>query len=382
MGTCLKKQKKLEESSNLDISISEKQSALILMISKDITKNANDGGNSHQSIESLSMHNRIPSQGKQIQGSLLIINKQLIFEGLKTKKKQKGFDDKQMWKSEYADLDILEKIGIAIMCKKGLKVDCPNQDDYFAIIDQNSQLFGVFDGHGPFGHDISDYVHKNLPKIIMSDPNWENDPCKVLKYSFVKCHNELIEEAVHLDCSISGTTATVAYISNKKLYISHVGDSRAVIAQKEKNGKVIAKNLTNDHRSDLPEESERIKRSGGEIRQISGDTPYRVFVPGQSYPGLSMSRAIGDTMSSPLGVICEPEVKVIDIQPNDVFILLCSDGIWEFITSQEAVDIVYKAGNSPTKACNKLLALAWMRWKQKFISIVDDITILLVYLNR
>ena len=57
------------------------------------------------------------------------------------------------------------------MCKKGLKVDCPNQDDYFAIIDQNSQLFGVFDGHGPFGHDISDYVHKNLPKIIMSDPN-------------------------------------------------------------------------------------------------------------------------------------------------------------------------------------------------------------------
>jgi len=51
-----------------------------------------------------------------------------------------------------------------------------------------------------------------------------------------------------------------------------------------------------------------------------------------------MSRAIGDHIAQTVGVICEPEVNVLNINDNDIFIVLCSDGVWEFMSSKEVGD--------------------------------------------
>ena len=55
--------------------------------------------------------------------------------------------------------------------------------------------------------------------------------------------------------------------------------------------------------------------------------PDRVYAPGTDLPGLAMSRSFGDTASTRLGVICEPDIRTFQITKNDRFILLASDGV-------------------------------------------------------
>lgn len=41
-----------------------------------------------------------------------------------------------------------------------------------------------------------------------------------------------------------------------------------------------------------------------------------------------------------VGVTSEPELNIRELDPDDAFIILASDGVWEFIGNQEAVDII------------------------------------------
>jgi serine/threonine protein phosphatase PrpC len=78
--------------------------------------------------------------------------------------------------------------------------------------------------------------------------------------------------------------------------MSHVGDSRAILVSKVNNN-VIVKRLTNDHKPKNIEEKKRIEASGGEVKKLIGDIPHRVFKRGEVYPGLAMSRALGDAIA-------------------------------------------------------------------------------------
>lgn len=55
-----------------------------------------------------------------------------------------------------------------------------------------------------------------------------------------------------------------------------------------------------------------------------------------------MTRSIGDTVLSDSGVVPVPEVSFIRLSSEDTFIVLASDGVWEFMTSQEVADLVGK----------------------------------------
>lgn len=37
---------------------------------------------------------------------------------------------------------------------------------------------------------------------------------------------------------------------------------------------------------------------------------------------------------------CEPSISVYELQPHDQFIIFASDGLWEHISNQQAVDII------------------------------------------
>ena len=68
--------------------------------------------------------------------------------------------------------------------------------------------------------------------------------------------------------------------------------------------------------------------------------PYRVWHPTIDCPGLAMSRSIGDYVAHQYGVIPDPEVIEYKITPLDKFIILATDGVWEFLSNQEVVNII------------------------------------------
>jgi len=91
--------------------------------------------------------------------------------------------------------------------------------------------------------------------------------------------------------------------------------------------------------------------------------------------GLAMARSLGDRAVKDIGVIPEPEVRQRDIQPEDQFMILATDGVWEFVDSQEAVNIVAKhLRNGATAACQKLIETAAERWRYNEGDYRDDIT--------
>jgi len=55
-------------------------------------------------------------------------------------------------------------------------------------------------------------------------------------------------------------------------------------------------------------------------------------------PGLAMSRSLGDKSGREVGVISDPEVYEIILKEEDKFIIIASDGVWEFLSNAEVLN--------------------------------------------
>ena len=64
------------------------------------------------------------------------------------------------------------------------------------------------------------------------------------------------------------------------------------------------------------------------------------------YPGLKISRTIGDLIPHQIGVISEPSTQVIHYTHNDKLLIVGTDGIWEFISPDELIDILNEMNTS------------------------------------
>lgn len=84
-------------------------------------------------------------------------------------------------------------------------------------------------------------------------------------------------------------------------------------------------------------------------------------------------------MSEELGVTAEPEILCKALNAHDKFIVIASDGVFEFLTSQNVVDIVKKF-DDPSQACHALVEEAYARWLQYEVR-TDDITAICIYLD-
>ena len=94
--------------------------------------------------------------------------------------------------------------------------------------------------------------------------------------------------------------------------------------------------LSRDHKPDDKQEAEVIISSGGRIdsyRDSHGNAlgPLRVWLLHENIPGLAMTRSFGDMMAARVGVSAIPEFTELELTPCDKFIVLASDGIWEFL---------------------------------------------------
>lgn len=102
----------------------------------------------------------------------------------------------------------------------------------------------------------------------------------------------------------------------------------------------------------------------------------------QDSPGLAMSRSLGDGVAHACGVSWEPEVKQFRLTKNDRFMIIASDGVWEFITNQEAAHIVkpFFLRNSPELAGNALVRESVKRWKMND-TVIDDVTCITIFME-
>lgn len=271
-----------------------------------------------------------------------------------------------------------------------------NQDNYF-IFKNFVQGFeniymGVCDGHGYYGHEVSGYIKENLPMDLNHALKQKNldllkdDLSPTIKECFIQENQNLLNNH-QIDSDLSGTTCISVIYTPKKLIIANIGDSRCVLGKYDKKeNKYISENLSRDHKPTIPEEAERILKVGGRIRPMLDEDgefigPLRVYMKEKEMPGLAMTRSFGDYFGSTAGTISEPEVTEHVFKEEDKFIVIASDGLYEFIESEEVVKLVgefYKK-NDIVGCCEFLYKESYRRWIDEEEDTVDDITIIVVF---
>lgn len=97
-------------------------------------------------------------------------------------------------------------------------------------------------------------------------------------------------------------------------------------------------------------------------------------------PGLNMTRAFGDLLAARVGVTCDPEVACYSLQPTDKYLILCTDGITEFINANEIVEMVH-THTTPREAAQALVAEARRRWVHNDGRHVDDCSVIVCFLD-
>lgn len=264
---------------------------------------------------------------------------------------------------------------------------------------------GIFDGHGPWGHFVAKWVSKCLPSLLLH--NWQEIlavhslgldlDVKLRQLSIDAQHfhiwkqtylrtcatiDQQLEQHPRLDSFDSGTTALVIVRQGELMTIANVGDSRAVVATTDENGNLAPIQLTVDFKPNLPQESERIALSRGRVF-CSKDEPgvYRVWQPHKGASGLALSRAFGDHCMKEFGLISEPGVTQRHITSRDQFVILATDGVWDVISNEEAVQIVSSAPERE-KSAKRLVKEAARAWKCKRPGIaMDDISAICMYFH-
>ncbi|CAH8376271.1 unnamed protein product [Eruca vesicaria subsp. sativa] len=262
-----------------------------------------------------------------------------------------------------------EKDGVySVYCKRGRRRFMAMEDRYSAAVDLDGSkaFFGVYDGHG--GSKAAEFAAKNLGNNIEAaveaarsgEEGYSVE--RAIREGYLKTDEEFLKEGL-----TGGACCVTALISNGELAVSNAGDCRAVISRAG-----VAEALTTDHSPNQENELQRIRASGGYVDCCNG--VWRIQWT------LAVSRAIGDEYLKKW-VIAEPETRTLKIKPESEFLILASDGLWDKVTNQEAVDVVrpYCIGVENPKtlpACKKLAEISSAKGS------LDDISVIIIQLQQ
>lgn len=211
-----------------------------------------------------------------------------------------------------------------------------NQDSMFVSKNSAFPLFIVADGMG--GHKAGEVASEMAVSIIttslssrlMDDDVIVNIEKEILD-SIKKANRELLNHSqVIEDCNGMGTTITLGYIKDAKLYVGHVGDSRAYIIRNEE-----LKQITDDHSL----VNELLKNGDISIEEAMKHPQKNVI-----------TRAVGTNED-----ICI-DINSFELKENDI-ILFCSDGLTNMIEEHELKDL-FIGIEDLQEACDSAVSLA------------------------
>jgi len=274
---------------------------------------------------------------------------------------------------------------MAALCQKGQKSPSdptPNQDNYFALHIGSLGIYGVCDGHGPFGHLVSFRLVQTLPHFLTRSKHFGQDWAQALREAFLEAQRDLLAfcEAHDVNVEASGAAGSVLVFEGPSIHVAHIGDAGAMVASwNRRDSRLIFG--TKDHKPQLPEERARLEAAGSEVREIDEES-YRIYIKGTNFPGLTMSRAFGDTACG--GVLQEPEYHQFFMQPGDeYYAIIASDGIWEFMEYDKVVELSAKKLRlkGPRETVRFITECSRKRWSHFCGDYCDDITALLVQWN-
>lgn len=280
----------------------------------------------------------------------------------------------------------------AISCRKGFKgptCNTPNQDNWSVTYFKNGYaMICCMDGHGNEGHEVSTHAVKVMPHFFITSKHLETNVCEALTEAFERTQEDIVAQAWDegWDCWSSGTTAvvTVWRPSGNKLWTAHVGDSRSIIGE-QKSRKVFFQ--TEDHVPSSETEQARILATGADIRSEvhAKHTSTRIYLPGSDEPGLAMCRSLGDCIVKKYGVTATPQCSEIEVDmETEPFLLMGSDGVFEFMTSENVVKEIAKKMKSEgtEKVCDRIAQQARKEWERvENFAYCDDITAIVMKLR-
>ena len=282
-----------------------------------------------------------------------------------------------------------------------------NQDSFVFTTNINNikdfNIFGVLDGHGPDGHFVSEFASNFIPNQIINNPEIKSlsspeevykklkeNNYKIINQAFVQSDIQL--KTMQFDIRESGSTCCLVIHIGKHIICANTGDSRAIVAYDQLND-LNSKNLefltvmplSNDNKPENNGEINRILMAGGVVEKLKNEFgeemgPYRVWVKGKDYPGLAMSRSIGDLYAKSVGVIPNPVILEYEINESTKYIIVCSDGVWEFLDNETVVSIgkKYYLKNDAVELTHDLISLSYKEWSEND-KIIDDITAVVAF---
>ena len=293
-----------------------------------------------------------------------------------------------------------------------------NQDSYLIldnIFENILNIFGVFDGHGKNGHLISSLVSSFLSQYLKNKENYyikeednsDSDSDSSDSFKEIIINKELISNLFsndnfikkiireidmkanecNFDLQFSGTTCLLLFILNNTLICSNIGDSMCVLFNCSNEDRWTHEIISVIHKPDVESEKERILLNGGVIHPYYNELgiyegPNRVYAKGKTYPGLSLTRTIGDLEGEKIGIISEPDIIIKKIDSTCKYLVMGSDGLWDVIKPYDVRRIVtpFFIKNDPEGACQALLKTSIKKWDKDECD-RDDITIIVIFIG-
>ncbi|XP_025744834.1 pyruvate dehydrogenase [acetyl-transferring]-phosphatase 2, mitochondrial [Callorhinus ursinus] len=168
-----------------------------------------------------------------------------------------------------------------------------------------------------------------------------------------------------LQVAFSGATACMAHVDGVHLHVANAGDCRAILGVQEDNGMWSCLPLTCDHNAWNPAELARLKREHpesedrtvivdhrllgvlmpcrafGDVQlKWSKDLQHSVLERGFDTEALNIYQFTPPHYYTPPYLTAEPEVTYHRLRPQDKFLVLASDGLWDVLGNEEVVRLV------------------------------------------
>ncbi|XP_019424704.1 PREDICTED: probable protein phosphatase 2C 42 isoform X1 [Lupinus angustifolius] len=222
---------------------------------------------------------------------------------------------------------------------------------------------GIYDGHG--GPDaaryVCDYLFRNFQAINAQSQELSTE--ETIQMAFLQTEEGFTALVSQMwrnlpDLATTGTCCLVGMIFQENLFVASLGDSRLVLGTRDgNNGRVNAIQLSTEHNANI----EAIRQELADLHPHDPDIVVDKNGAWRVKGIIQVTRSIGDVylkdaqfnrapikqkfrlpepMNMPI-LSANPTILSHHLQPNDSFLIFASDGLWEYLSNERAVDIVH-----------------------------------------